>query len=69
MLDALKKREAAGNPIRVGLIGAGAMGRGIAWQVAHTPGMELVLHPGKIKFLVHIPSGGNDTLKPRLQVL
>jgi len=27
--------------IRVGLVGAGAMGVGIAWQVARTPGMEL----------------------------
>ncbi len=42
MLDALKQREAEGRPIRVGLIGAGAMGTGIAWQVSRTPGMELV---------------------------
>jgi predicted homoserine dehydrogenase-like protein len=42
MFEALKQREAEGNPIRVGLIGAGAMGIGIAWQVARTPGMELV---------------------------
>ena len=42
MLNNLKQREATGNNIRVGLIGAGAMGVGIAWQVAHTPGMELV---------------------------
>lgn len=39
---ALKKREAAGNPIKVGLIGAGFQGRGIALQIiAATPGMRL----------------------------
>lgn len=39
---ALRKREAAGNPIKVGLIGAGFQGRGIALQiVASTPGMRL----------------------------
>ncbi len=41
--SALKKREAEGRPIRVGMIGAGAMGRAIAYQIAHcTPGMEVV---------------------------
>ena len=35
-------RERAENPIRVGLVGLGAMGKGIAWQVSHTPGMKLV---------------------------
>ena len=39
---ALKKRAAAGNPIKVGLIGAGFQGRGIALQIiASTPGMRL----------------------------
>lgn len=39
---ALKRREAAGNPIRVGMIGAGAMGRAIAYQITHcTPGMTV----------------------------
>ncbi|MEM9280307.1 MAG: homoserine dehydrogenase [Verrucomicrobiota bacterium] len=42
MFEALKQREANGSRIRVGLIGAGAMGIGIAWQIARTPGMELV---------------------------
>jgi len=42
MLKELQRREAEGNPIRVGLIGAGAMGAGIAWQVNHTVGMEIV---------------------------
>ena len=39
MLKQLQQRE--NNPIRVGLVGAGAMGRGIAWQVSTTPGMVL----------------------------
>lgn len=41
MLDELRRLQAEGDVIRVGLIGAGAMGVGIAWQVARTPGMEL----------------------------
>lgn len=41
--DALKARHEAGNPVRVGMIGAGFMGRGIANQIAnYMPGMELV---------------------------
>ena len=37
---ALKKREAEGNPIRVAIIGAGYMGRGVALQIiSATPGM------------------------------
>ena len=40
---ALRRRAEAGKPVRVGMIGAGAMGRGIALQVAHhVPGMEVV---------------------------
>lgn len=40
---ALRKREAAGKPIRVGMIGAGFMGSGIALQIATAvPGMTLV---------------------------
>jgi predicted homoserine dehydrogenase-like protein len=40
---ALKARAEAGNPVRVGMIGAGFMGRGIANQIANSvPGMELV---------------------------
>ncbi len=40
---ALQARESAGNPIKVGMIGAGFMGRGIANQIANSvPGMELV---------------------------
>ena len=40
---ALKERAEAKNPIRVGMIGAGFMGRGIANQIINSvPGMELV---------------------------
>src|SRR4051812_2510171 len=40
--NALKARAAADNPIRVGLIGAGFMGRGIANQIVNSvPGMRL----------------------------
>ena len=42
MLDALRQRETAGQPIRIALVGAGSMGLGIAWQVGRTPGMRLV---------------------------
>jgi len=40
---ALERREEAGNPIRVAMVGAGYMGRGIALQIiTATPGMDLV---------------------------
>ncbi|MCF4968185.1 NAD(P)H-dependent oxidoreductase [Nostoc sp. CMAA1605] len=40
---ALEVRAAAGNPVKVGMIGAGFMGRGIANQIINSvPGMELV---------------------------
>lgn len=40
---ALQARSEAGNPVRVGMIGAGFMGRGIANQIVNSvPGMELV---------------------------
>jgi predicted homoserine dehydrogenase-like protein len=41
--NALRARSEAGNPIKVGMIGAGFMGRGIANQIINSvPGMELV---------------------------
>jgi predicted homoserine dehydrogenase-like protein len=41
--NALKERAASGRPIRVGMIGAGFMGRGVALQIATVvPGMRLV---------------------------
>jgi len=40
---ALEQRQESGNPIRVGMVGAGFMGRGIALQILNVvPGMELV---------------------------
>jgi predicted homoserine dehydrogenase-like protein len=40
---ALQERQKTGNPIKVGMIGAGAMGRGIALQIMMAvPGMEIV---------------------------
>ena len=41
MLQELKLREKEGRPIHVGLIGCGAMGLGIAYQIGKTPGMRL----------------------------
>src|SRR5512133_2878823 len=41
--SALQEREAAGRPIRVGMVGAGATGRAIALQLGTpVPGMRLV---------------------------
>jgi predicted homoserine dehydrogenase-like protein len=40
---AMEERAAAGNPVRVAMVGAGAMGRGIARQMLRvTPGLRLV---------------------------
>lgn len=40
---ALKARQEVGNPVRVGMVGSGFMGRGIANQIINSvPGMELV---------------------------
>lgn len=40
---ALEKRQAEGRPVRVGMVGAGFMGRGLALQMLHAvPGMQLV---------------------------
>jgi predicted homoserine dehydrogenase-like protein len=41
--NALKKLQSEGKSIKVGMIGSGFMGRGIALQICRfTPGMELV---------------------------
>jgi predicted homoserine dehydrogenase-like protein len=40
--DRLEALERAGTPIRIGLVGAGQMGRGFIAQVAGIPGMETV---------------------------
>jgi predicted homoserine dehydrogenase-like protein len=40
---ALRKREAERNPVRVGMIGAGFMGRGLANHVLNSvPGIRLI---------------------------
>jgi len=40
--SALKKREAENRPVRVGIVGAGFMGRNTAFQIIrHTPGMRV----------------------------
>ena len=41
MLQELKLRDKENRPINVGLIGCGAMGLGIAYQIGRTPGMRL----------------------------
>ncbi|MFC1680933.1 homoserine dehydrogenase [Pseudomonadota bacterium] len=41
MLDRLRNLQQENRPVRVGLVGAGAMGLGIARQIGITPGMEL----------------------------
>ena len=41
--SALRKRQEEGQPIRVAMVGAGFMARGIALQICNVvPGMELV---------------------------
>jgi predicted homoserine dehydrogenase-like protein len=42
MLERLRAREAAGNPIRVGLVGCGHMGSGMVHVTHQMPGMETV---------------------------
>ncbi len=65
MLKELRKREADGRPIRVGLVGAGAMGLGIALQVAKTPGMRLAFvadtDPGAVRRAAEAYGGEVDT--------
>ena len=37
----LAEREAAGNPVRIGIVGAGEMGTDLVTAVAHMPGVEI----------------------------
>ena len=39
---ALEQRQREGRPVRVGMVGAGFMGRGVAARITATPGLELV---------------------------
>jgi predicted homoserine dehydrogenase-like protein len=51
---ALERRRAEGRPIRVGMVGAGFMGRGIARQILqHTPGMDLVAISNRTRATAH----------------
>ena len=42
MIKKLQRLQSEGKRLRVGIVGSGAMGSGVAWQVARTPGMEVV---------------------------
>ncbi len=42
MIRKLQRLHQEGKRLRIGIIGSGAMGSGVAWQVARTPGMEVV---------------------------
>ena len=41
-LKRFEELEKKGCPIRIGLVGLGAMGKGMAYNIHHTPGMKLV---------------------------
>ncbi len=41
-LNKFMRLEKSGKRIRIGLVGLGAMGKGMAFNIAHAPGMELV---------------------------
>jgi len=43
MLTALRNRQGSAPPIKVAVVGLGSMGRAVARQIAHTPGMQVVL--------------------------
>lgn len=63
---ALEARAAEGRPVRVALVGAGAMGRGIARQILRaTPGMELVAVANRTldnARRAYTEAGGNEPL-------
>jgi predicted homoserine dehydrogenase-like protein len=42
LFEELIKREKEGNPLRIGMCGAGWMGSGFVTQVTHVPGMQVV---------------------------
>ena len=52
----LNKREAQGNPVRVAMIGAGFMGRGIALQMANfVKGTKLVAIANRLRRIERAP--------------
>jgi len=42
-LEKFKQLEKQARPIRIGIVGLGAMGKGIAYNISQTPGLKLVL--------------------------
>ena len=61
---ALQQRERDGNPVRVAMVGAGSMGRGIALQILNSiPGMRLVAisnrHPEAAK-RIYVEAGAQS---------
>jgi predicted homoserine dehydrogenase-like protein len=62
----LQRREEAGNPVGVGLVGAGFMGRGIVRQIERSvPGMRLVAVANRTpdKAVAAYTSAGRDTVR------
>ena len=53
--DALKARQDAGNPIRVGVVGAGFMCQGLTNQIAHSvPGMRVVAISNRTSTMIDV---------------
>ena len=64
--DALRAREEQGTPIRVGLIGAGFMARGLANQIINSvPGMRLVaIYNRRVERAIDAFTYASDELEP-----
>src|SRR3954470_7803286 len=64
--DALRAREAQGNPIRVGMIGAGFMARGLTNQIVNSvAGMKVVaIYNRRIERAIDAFTYASDELKP-----
>jgi len=64
--DALRAREAQGKPIRVGMIGAGFMARGLTNQIVNSvPGMKVVaIYNRRIERAIEAFTYASDELKP-----
>ena len=63
----LEQRRAAGNPVRVMLIGAGKFGSMFLAQVPHTPGLEVVSIVDLLKQIGHLPAEVPDCVLGRLR--
>jgi len=64
--DALRSREAEGKPIRVGLIGAGFMARGLTNQIINSvKGMRLMaIYNRRVEKAISAFQYANETLEP-----